>query len=561
MADLGQEFGFRLTVAFRPLTGLLHRALGLLPILEVAQDQAIFALHRLAEATDGKVERDRRSLARPSQRLAPPPFGSRLGAGEIVQRRDLGFTREQKGEILARDLVAVVIEQGFRLAVEAEDGAVGVEQHDAVGGGVKHGLPFLVVDVALAQVRLQQADALLQRRRRRPGEGEEFGFLAVPVEARAMKVDRKVSPPAARASRVFFPPGATSSARARKTAPQSAGIGEGVGVGVAQPVERQPVGVKQFLAARHDQPDRRGFGEGDFGAAGAFAFIHCLGGPGKDKRRRAALALGLQGAGLGSARAERPRDFAKGRTLMRRERDQGRVVFAFVARRRAGLGPRRAVRAQGHDDAGKIRRRRGLHRFLHRRRRLVLRRVGGSGMERLDDDGRLAQAVEMRHAETAPALETAATVENRQAAEGRGRGGAGLFDGPIDIDPAESDARAQGFGQFAARVEPQNPRRVEKVASDQVGTARPDDFGERRAEFGHHIARVGAPEETRRGKFREALFEPGAQLPEAGGADLDGSGGRRGRRREAERPRRGAQAEAGKDEQGRISPPCGGKER
>ncbi len=49
------------------------------------------------------------------------------------------------------------------------------------------------------------------------------------------------------------------------------------------------------------------------------------------------------------------------------------------------------------------------------------------------------------------------------------------------------------------------------------------------------------------------MFEPGAQLPEAGGADLDGSGGRRGRRREAERPRRGAQAEAGKDEQGRIS--------
>ena len=330
-------------------------------------------------------------------------------------------------------------------------------------------------------------------------KSEEFGRRAVPFEMGAMHLPQGMSRRRPdRAWRIVFWPGASSSAGDPSAARRPAGLGESRAVGIAQPVERQPVGVKHSVAARHDQAQRRGFGQGgSFAAAVGKAALR------RDGRRRggraggragggllagrcgqamAAPAGAIRGAGLRSARAERPRDFAKGRTLVRRERDQGGTSSpssrgpAPVSGRAAACG-RKGTTTPEKSCEGGGRFSEDSTTFAPRARlvpRARPRGRDGRGLKRIRDKRPFAQTVEMDHAKSAPAVKSAARVEKRQAADGHRRDGASLFDGPVDIDPAEGDAPAQGLRQVrrADRARECAPRRENRARRDRSSRIR-----------------------------------------------------------------------------------------
>ena len=71
-----------------------------------------------------------------------------LDALQIILHHALAFRREQLGEIALHEFVAVIAEQRLGAAVARIDVALGVEHHDAFGGGVEDGAEFLGIGVA-----------------------------------------------------------------------------------------------------------------------------------------------------------------------------------------------------------------------------------------------------------------------------------------------------------------------------------------------------------------------------------------------------------------------------
>ena len=67
---------------------------------------------------------------------------------EIIEHRVLAFRREQIGEIVLHEFVAVIAEQRFGAAVAGIDIALGVEHHDAFGRGVEDGAEFLGIGMS-----------------------------------------------------------------------------------------------------------------------------------------------------------------------------------------------------------------------------------------------------------------------------------------------------------------------------------------------------------------------------------------------------------------------------
>ena len=70
-----------------------------------------------------------------------------LDARQIIEHRALALRREQVGEIALHEIGAVIAEQRFGAAIAGIDVALGVEHHDAFGGGVEDGAEFLGIGV------------------------------------------------------------------------------------------------------------------------------------------------------------------------------------------------------------------------------------------------------------------------------------------------------------------------------------------------------------------------------------------------------------------------------
>ena len=91
--------------------------------------------------------------------------GGALDAIEIFGDRALAFRREEIAEMAPQEILAVVAEQRFGAAVAGVDVALGVEHHDAFGGGVENGGEILGIDLADHR-RWRRADDGVRRGRR-----------------------------------------------------------------------------------------------------------------------------------------------------------------------------------------------------------------------------------------------------------------------------------------------------------------------------------------------------------------------------------------------------------
>ena len=103
-----------------------------------------------------------------------------LDALQIFLHHALAFRREQIGEIALDEFGAVIAEQRFGAAVAGIDVALGVEHHDAFGGGVEDGAELLGIGVADGRWLDCRCGLRRDRRRRRDG-----AFVGAPEQISA----------------------------------------------------------------------------------------------------------------------------------------------------------------------------------------------------------------------------------------------------------------------------------------------------------------------------------------------------------------------------------------
>ena len=187
----------------------------------------------------------------------------------------------------------------------------------------------------------------------------------------------------------------------------------------------------------------------------------------------------------------------------------------------------------------------------------------------------------MDHAKAAPALEMRAMIEHGQRAQRHRRGGGRLSIGQSRSTRLKVDLRAQGLAQARRAGRDRALRRLDQIASDQIGAAGADDLRQRRRHVqrrrcANRFATGNAPAQGRESALpaaceaqrarrtrrfeRPATATGGSRQPgrRARGEGLGIEGlGIEGRRRDgaARRGRRapGAQAEAGENEKRGIA--------
>jgi len=97
-------------------------------------------------------QRDDAALAHAAQYVAAMIEQARdigaFDALQIILHRRLAFRGEQLHQIALHELRAIIAEQRLGAAVARMDGALGVEHHDAFGGGIEDGAELLGVGVA-----------------------------------------------------------------------------------------------------------------------------------------------------------------------------------------------------------------------------------------------------------------------------------------------------------------------------------------------------------------------------------------------------------------------------
>ncbi len=163
MADPRQHIGLGVRRAIGQLPGLQQFTLAFSALGDIAKHREEIRTVGPG-ASQGHRQRDDAALADPAQHVAAVieqacSIGP-LDAVQMIQHRRLAFRREQLNEIALRELSAIVAEQRLGAAVAKIDVAIGIELHDAFGGGVEDGAKFLGIGLAHG---------------RRCAEGDEFG--------------------------------------------------------------------------------------------------------------------------------------------------------------------------------------------------------------------------------------------------------------------------------------------------------------------------------------------------------------------------------------------------
>ena len=151
VADPRQHVGLGVGGAIGQPPRLAQFALALLGLRQIAKHREEIrpvgprASHRHRQRDDAALAHAPEHLAAVIEQAGD---AGALDAGEIVEHRVLALRREQVGEIALHELVAVIAEQRLGAAVGRIDVALGVEHHDAFGGGVEDGAEFFGIGVA-----------------------------------------------------------------------------------------------------------------------------------------------------------------------------------------------------------------------------------------------------------------------------------------------------------------------------------------------------------------------------------------------------------------------------